>query len=148
VIFVDTGAFLARYLARDQYHAAAKHAWALLRRRRHRLFTSNFVLDETFTLLARRAGYSFAVERAGNIFASPSLTILRPDAADELEALKAFEKYADQEASFTDCISFVLMRKQGLRKAFAYDRHFAAAGFELWPRSSAGLLAKRGAKVT
>jgi uncharacterized protein len=133
VIFIDTGAFVARHLGRDQYHAAARKAWSLLRRHRYRLFTTNFVLDETFTLLARRAGHAFAAERARNILVAPSLTILRPDATDELEALAAFEKYADQEVSFTDCVSFVLMRKHGLRKAFSYDRHFALAGFEIWP---------------
>jgi uncharacterized protein len=133
VIFIDTGAFLARHLGRDQYHPAAQKAWALLRRRRYRLFTSNFVLDETFTLLARRAGHSFAAERARNILVATSLTVLRPDATDELEALTGFEKYADQEVSFTDCMSFVLMRKHALRRAFTYDRHFVVAGFEVWP---------------
>jgi uncharacterized protein len=133
VIFIDTGAFVARHLGRDQYHTAARKAWALLQRRRDRLFTTNFVLDETFTLLARRAGYAFAAERARNILVAPSLTILRPDATDELEALTAFKRYADQEVSFTDCVSFVLMRKHELRKAFSYDRHFAVAGFEIWP---------------
>ena len=30
-------------------------------------------------------------------------------------------------------ISFVLMRKQKIREAFAFDRHFLLAGFALWP---------------
>jgi predicted nucleic acid-binding protein len=35
--------------------------------------------------------------------------------------------------SFTDCLAFALMRRDGIRKAFSFDRHFVAAGFELWP---------------
>jgi predicted nucleic acid-binding protein len=50
-----------------------------------------------------------------------------------LGALERFEKYADQNVSFTDCVSFVLMQKHGIRTAFSFDRHFAMAGFDVEP---------------
>ncbi|MGH7198974.1 MAG: type II toxin-antitoxin system VapC family toxin [Planctomycetaceae bacterium] len=59
--------------------------------------------------------------------------MLRPDAEHELEALGLFEKYADQQVSFTDCVSFVLMRRHHVRAAFTFDRHFAFAGFDVRP---------------
>ena len=133
MIFVDTGAFLARYLPRDDHHRRATRSWKALARRDWKCYTSNFVLDETFTLLARRSSYSFAAERARTLYASKALQILRPTADDEHEALLLFEKYADQEVSFTDCTSFALMKRQHIRRAFAFDRHFKHAGFELWP---------------
>lgn len=133
MIFVDTGAFLARYLSRDEHHEKAARAWKTLVRRNWKCHTSNFVLDETFTLLARRSSYSFAAERARTLYASKALEILRPASEDEHDALLLFEKYADQEVSFTDCISFVLMKRRRLGRAFAFDRHFKDAGFELWP---------------
>ena len=37
------------------------------------------------------------------------------------------------KVSFTDCISFVLMRKRQIKRVFAFDRHFMHAGFTLWP---------------
>ena len=55
MIYIDTGAFLARYIKRDQYHQQAVEFWNQIRKKRERYFTSNFVLDETFTLLGRRA---------------------------------------------------------------------------------------------
>jgi predicted nucleic acid-binding protein len=64
VIYVDTGAFLARYLSRDQYHQKAGAFWKKIRKNQESCFTSNFVLDETFTLLGRWAGYDFASEKA------------------------------------------------------------------------------------
>ncbi len=67
MIYIDTGPFLARYMKRDQYHQQAVEFWNQLRRTRERCFTSNFVLDETFTLLGRPAGYRFAIQRARNI---------------------------------------------------------------------------------
>jgi predicted nucleic acid-binding protein len=57
VIFIDTGAFLARFVERDQFHKRALAVWRRLEKRHDRCFTSNFVLDETFTLLARRTSY-------------------------------------------------------------------------------------------
>ncbi|MBI2481803.1 MAG: type II toxin-antitoxin system VapC family toxin [Planctomycetia bacterium] len=133
MIFIDTGAFLARYLHRDQYHDKATSHWQVLSSDRRPCFTSNFVVDETITLLARRSTYEFAAVRARNIYESVSLSILRPDENDELAAVELFQKYADQEVSFTDCVSFILMEKHDIRCAFSFDRHFTIAGFEVEP---------------
>ncbi len=133
MIFIDTAAFVARYLASDGRHGDATQGWRVLARRPRRCFTSVLVLSETITLLARRASPAFAVERARAFYSSGALEILRPDASIEREAIDALAKLADQDPSFTDCVSFVLMRRHRLRLAFTFDRHFAAAGFEIWP---------------
>jgi len=133
VIFIDTGAFLARYVERDEHHDAATKQWQTLRNDRRRCFTSNFVLDETITLLARRSTYQFAAERARNLLESTSLAILRPNRNDEFVALKLFEKYADQSVSYTDCVSFALMERENIKRAFSFDRHSRIAGFEVEP---------------
>jgi len=140
-VFVDTGAFLGRHLPRDSYHDEATQGWAILRKDAYEIVTSSFVVDETLTLLGRRASYAFAAERAQNIYTSKELTILRPEEGDELAALALFKKYADQKVSFTDCVSFVLMRRYRIRNAFTFDLHFGLAGFELWPRGF-GMLAE------
>jgi len=130
MIFIDTGAFLARYLPSDQYHRLATALWNKVRISRERCVTSNFVLDETFTLLARRASYAFAAEKARLIYASSTVEILRPDSQEELAALSLFEKFADQQVSFTDCISFALMREAEIDTVFGFDSHFEHAGFK------------------
>jgi uncharacterized protein len=40
-------------------------------------------------------------------------------------------KYADQGVSFTDCVSFAIMRRHKIRTAFTFDRHFKLAGFNV-----------------
>jgi predicted nucleic acid-binding protein len=40
---------------------------------------------------------------------------------------------ADQRVQFADCVSFVMMRRYRPKRVFGFDRHFAMAGFELWP---------------
>jgi len=134
MIYIDTGAFLARYLSKDQYHGEAHAFWDSIRRKSETCVTSNFVLDETFTLLGRRTGYGFAAQRAKNIYASESLNILRPSLEDELKALGFFEKYSDQRLSFTDCVSFVLMKSQNIKRVFTFDKHFQIAGFQMFPK--------------
>jgi predicted nucleic acid-binding protein len=133
MMFIDTGAFIGRYVERDQHHADAVTAWDRLRNKPARLATSNFVLDETFTLLARRTDHAFAAAKARSLLSSRVLTILRPELAEEQAAVAWFEKLGDQGVSFTDCVSFVLMRRERIKRVFGFDRHFCDAGFELWP---------------
>jgi len=40
------------------------------------------------------------------------------------------EKHFDQDYSFVDCASFVVMRELKLREALTADKHFRAAGYE------------------
>lgn len=132
MIFIDTGAFLARYLNRDQYHKQSLLIWKKLAASKHESFTSNFVLDELFTLLGRKADYEFAVKQATIILASTHLKILRPDIAIEKTALGYFKKYADQQVSYTDCVSFALMKQQHIKKVFTFDHHFEMVNFNLY----------------
>ena len=100
MIFIDTGAFIARYLANDQHHEAATRAWGQLSTTGRRHYTSNFVLDETITLLGRWSSYAFAAERARNLYASRVLEALRPSHDDEFEsiALRSHEETPAEES--------------------------------------------------
>ena len=133
MIYIDTGAFIARYLYKDQHHSASVKYWEQIENSNKRCFTSNFVLDETLTLLARRTDYKFASRRGRNILLSGAFTIIRPAYEDELLALNIFEKYSDLEISFTDCISFVLINKNKINSVFSFDKHFSILGFNVFP---------------
>lgn len=92
---------------------------------------TNFVLDETFTFLARCSNHKFAAGKARLIYSSNEFQILRPTLKEELAAIELFEKLAEQKVGFTDCVSFVLTRSSGTT-AFSFDRHLERAGFKLW----------------
>jgi hypothetical protein len=132
-LFIDTGAFLARELMHDQHYEAAAEAWKILADSGDRLYSTEHILDETITLLARRESYAFAAECAAAYLQSKEIEWLRPSLEDYGKAVKLMRKYADQSVSFTDCISFVLMRRESITRVFAFDRHFQAAQFRLWP---------------
>jgi uncharacterized protein len=128
-IFIDTSAFLARYIVKDQHHEAAISKWNKLQKTEKNYVTSNFILDEMITLLGRWAGEDISLEKAYSIYNSESFVILRPDESDEMEALRLYKKFSDKKIGFTDCISFALMKRHKIQKVFSFDRHFTDAGF-------------------
>jgi uncharacterized protein len=135
MIFIDTGPFLAQRLSRDPYHLPSLAVWKRLEQSNERLATSNFVLDELVTLLAKRAGCVFAVDAVRGLYESARLSILRPEAQDEIRALELMRQLADPKISFTDHLSFALMKRNRIRKAFTFDNHFKIAGFEMLEQS-------------
>ncbi len=132
MIFVDTGAFLARYLKRDQYFDCARARWASIRREAIPLVTTNLVLVETATLLSRRIQPDFAVAKVRSIYQSVSFMIHSSAREDEKVGLDMMAHYRGQDISLTDGISFAVMRKLGITRAFTFDHHFLIAGFELF----------------
>ena len=133
MIFVDAGAFIARFRQSDDHHVAAVHGWAELARSSQRLYTTNLVLMESAKLLAEIRGYRWAAARAASWLDSKELRVLRSGGEEEIEATQVMEKFADQRIGLVDCVSITLMRRHGIKRAFAFDRHFRLAGFELWP---------------
>jgi uncharacterized protein len=133
MIFVDAGAFIARFRESDDHHVAAVHGWAELARSKQPLYTSNLVLMESAKLLAEIRGYRWAAARAAIWLDSRELRVLRSGIEEEIEATGIMQKFADQRVGLVDCVSIVLMRRHAIRKAFAFDRHFRLAGFQLWP---------------
>ena len=130
MIFVDTGPLYARYVPGDQHHIAARDGWDRLRQSRSELITTNHMIDESVTLLARRTSYAFAHQRGAVWLQSSDLRVESTRRDDGIEALRWFRKFADQSVIFTDAVSFAVMTRLGLTTAFTFDRHFELAGFE------------------
>jgi predicted nucleic acid-binding protein len=131
MIFVDTGAWVARFSRRDQYHARAAATWAKLKASNERIVTSDSVFVETVSLLGRKVTPLAAVEAGRFLHGWNKLTILRTTKDDEAAALNLLAKFVDQSIGFVDCLSFALMRRHRIPTAFSFDRHFESAGFPL-----------------
>ena len=132
-LFVDTGALIARVLPRDQYHKESRKGWETLENIDARLYSSEHVFDEAVSLLTRQAGAVFAARWARDHLASREIQWLAATGEDWQEALRWLEKFSDQKLSFTDCLSFTFLHREGLQAVFGFDHHFELAGFELWP---------------
>ncbi len=134
MIFVDAGAFIARFRRSDDHHALAQWGWVQLEKLNRPCFTSNLVIAEAARGIARTVGAVAAVTVVKSILES-DITVLRGSVEEESDALTLMLKYADQKIGFTDCVSFVEMRRNKIRRVFGFDRHFERAGFTLWPES-------------
>ena len=60
-VFIDTGPLCAATLSGDLHNAGAKEIFLSMTEQNFRLFTSNFILDELYTLLNARSGHRTAV---------------------------------------------------------------------------------------
>ena len=132
-IFVDTSAWYPLAVRRDPAHGLLAKA---LRERIHEgaaVITTNLIVAETHALLVRRTTRDTAlafvrrVDQAG-------IVVVRSTAELEAAALTDWlERYADQEFSFTDAVSFAVMTEWAITDALTLDRHFAIAGFRMEP---------------
>jgi len=101
--------------------------------KRGRIITSDYVVDETLTLLRTRAGLQAAAKWWWTIKESDRVVVEQVGTERAAQALEWFFGWPDHDFSFTDCTSFVIMRELGLRRALTTDRHFAEAGFQVVP---------------
>lgn len=60
----------------------------------------------------------------------PQVTVIPLDAVLLENAMALFNNRADKAWSFTDCISFEIMRDRKIVKALSGDHHFRQAGFQ------------------
>lgn len=132
-IFVDTGAWIALFVEDDSNHRAAREVWDQLLARRILIVTTSYVIDESITAVRAFAGHSLAVKLGHSLFESSLLNRLSVDQHIEREAWSSFQRYADQDFSFTDCTSFQSMKKEHISVAFAFDSDFVVAGFVVVP---------------
>jgi predicted nucleic acid-binding protein len=130
-IFIDTSGFFAVLSADDDRHRSALRIVEESRKRKRGFVTTDYVLDETATLLkARRMGH--LTERFFAIVEqSRACRIEWMDSARFGETQLFFLKHSDQAWSFTDCFSYLIMKQLRLRDAFTKDDHFRQAGFNL-----------------
>lgn len=135
-VFVDTGAFLALTNAADQYHDAAVRCFEGLQASRTLFVTTNFVLDETYTRLQRRAGLGVAITVGERLQSDRKLKIYTVEKTLEKLAWEIFKHDHHHSFSYTDCTSFALMRRRKIREAFTFDTDFASFGWIVHPQIS------------
>jgi predicted nucleic acid-binding protein len=132
-VFVDTAGWMACADGADPTHAPARDARDEALAAGRLLVTTDYVVDETLTLLRMRLGLSAAEAWWSQVETSSRVRWQWIDAARAEKARALFFRHRDKEYSFTDCTSFVVMRELRLKEALTTDRHFRQAGFQLLP---------------
>jgi predicted nucleic acid-binding protein len=97
------------------------------------LVSSNYVMDETLTLIRVRLGLRAAERWWDQVEGSPRVHWEWIDPGRVEKARHWFFRWRDKDFSFTDCSSFVVMKERRIRAALTNDRHFIQAGFQTVP---------------
>lgn len=97
------------------------------------LVTTNYIFSETITLMTHRLGHKQAIEFGDRLLSSGSILFYKAKEEDEFRAWEYFKKHSDKKYSYTDCVSFVVMKKLEIKEAFSFDKHFSQAGFKMLP---------------
>ena len=129
-IFVDTGAWYAYLDCKDPDHYAVVD---ILDQHSSQLLTTNFIMDETITLLRYRAGRESAIKFGELLFSGVVAHLEQVSRIDQQKAWKLFQKYDDHCFSFTDCTSFVVIERLKILTTVAIDNDFREYGLDCLP---------------
>ena len=130
-VFVDTSAWIAVSDVSDKYHLAARAAYNRSLEERRVFVTTNLIVAEAYIIIRRAGGHAQAMRLLHSLRGSPRLQKVWADASLESQAEGILEKHTDQDFSFTDAVSFVVMQERGIEEVFAFDSHFATMGFRM-----------------
>jgi predicted nucleic acid-binding protein len=130
-VFVDAAAWVAIVDRADTRHQAAVACHERLLNERRPLVTSNLVIAEAHALILRYGGYRVAMSFLASVRPSQRLVKVYADEALEVDAESILARYADQDFSLADAVSFAVMRQRGIEEAFTFDSHFSTAGFAI-----------------
>ncbi|MBP9113129.1 MAG: type II toxin-antitoxin system VapC family toxin [Polyangiaceae bacterium] len=129
-VFVDTGAWIALAIEKDSLHGRALDTWSDLGVARARLYTSVAVVIETFTFLERNVRLDVALAWKDGLACEKRITIW-DNSKKELDLAWPYFRKNFKKLSLADALNFVLMKQHGVTAAFAFDHHFANAGFRM-----------------
>jgi uncharacterized protein len=127
MIFVDTSVWFAAYVDEELEHAEAD---ALLAGPSDRLVTTDYVVDELLTLLVARGHRNIAKEFGRLLWAGSICKVIWVEQQDVEAAWQIFHSFDDKSWSFTDCVSYAVMKRLAISEAFALNEHFKQFGIE------------------
>jgi len=128
-VFVDTVAWVALLNRDDNLHDRALEVLQQLYADRVHLYTTELVLIEVANLLAAPGRRTQAFHFIQSLKQQPVITVAGADEDLLSEGWQLFGARDDKAWSMVDCVSFVVMQREGILTAFTADHHFRQAGF-------------------
>lgn len=125
-VFADTFYFLALLDSGEQFHPPAA---AASRDPQLQLVTTEWVLAEFGNAYCHPGDRADFVALYRSMLNHPRVKIIPADTGLFQRGVDLFEQRPDKEWSLVDCLSFVVMRDEGLTEALTGDKHFEQAGF-------------------
>ncbi len=131
-VFIDTWGWLTLRDRDESRHEDVKAFYRQFRNQNGIIYTSDYVLDETITLVFKRLPFKTAKESLTKIDKAIEEGYLQvewvtPERFQKAKGLRL--KYQDKpKISFTDLTSMVVMKELGVTDIITGDEHFAHVG--------------------
>lgn len=125
MIFVDTSGWYAAMVPQDPRHSQVL-SW--LKSNSQRLLTTDYVIDESLTLLRARGHPEKAISLGRRAFDLRGFDMVLIEDFDLNLAWRHFNQNPERQWSFTDCTSKVVIERLHIHQALTFDRHFLEFG--------------------
>ena len=130
LVYVDTSGWYALVDETDPEHRPVRE-W--FEENKTPLITSDYVFDETITLIRASLGHQQSLQFGKSLKESKVAQLISVPKGDRERAWEIFKRYDDQVFSFTDCISFAQMERLDIRKALTLDDDFKIMDYKAVP---------------
>ncbi|MFA6305339.1 MAG: PIN domain-containing protein [Candidatus Gracilibacteria bacterium] len=129
-VFADSGFFIAVVNKEDGVHRLALSVLESFFKSGTEFVTTDYVLDEVFTWMRCKIKLPVSeVVRFANSLQVGQMSIVNINKNIFGKAFEMMVRYDDHFFSFTDCVSFAVMKELKIKDAVTTDKHFAEAGF-------------------
>jgi predicted nucleic acid-binding protein len=128
-VFIDTAAWLALINKDDKFHLKAKAVRDRLVAEKLKFTTTSQVIIEVANGLSKPPLRQAGIKLIESIKRSPDIRVIHITERLHDKAWAMYKSRGDKEWSLADCMSFIVMREEGVAEAFTTDRHFEQAGF-------------------
>jgi len=135
MIFIDSSAFYLIINKSERLHKIAKKTFNKIILDNDILVTSDYIIDETLTLVSRKWGKYYAIEFWDSIKNSDILKVMKLSERQFYKTIDLFRKYKDHNFSFTDYSCFIIMNDLKINKVFTFDKHFLNFGIDCYPKN-------------
>lgn len=127
-LFVDTWGWVAVADRGDSGHEAATEVFRRARRSGG-VVTSNFVLNETITLLFKRRPFDDAWNFTVSVVETPYIDVQEVTRPRFFKTIELRRQFSDKpNMSFTDLSTVAIMLELGITDILTADRHFTQVG--------------------
>lgn len=127
-VLVDSSAFLSLEDSDERTHEATTRTFHELVSSGARLLSTNFVFDESYTLILTRLGRHRAIAWGESFRTSKLIELVRIEEDHEQTAWELIVAFEDKDFSYTDATSFAVAQSLEIDEALSLDRHFREYG--------------------
>ena len=138
-LFIDTWGWLTLHDKGERYHQQATQTYQQVIAQSGQFYTTDYVLDETFTFFFRRLPAPRAEQSMKKLtaaFSTSNFHLVRINEERFTQTEKLRSRFLDKPLiSFTDLTSMVVMRELDITTILTKDAHFThvGMGFQLLP---------------